>query len=246
MGHQRLGDIPKSQRWHAVVATIASAGGGLGGATSGTFVENVADRTLDAAAAGLERAISDAGLRFTFYFLTQIALASGAELAAAIAATWNTALRPLISVRPTSEMQSALDEHVEANGRRTDISEMAQQAAGEAIAALAGPNARTLFGSGAAELQDAMRQLSTRAGFARLGQRFFGRFMTRFLNFYISRVTAGQVGGANLSEINDVSRFNASLATHCHQSASSTISAASGTRKLSSKRESTWRTHPAL
>ena len=38
--------------------------------------------------------------------------------------------------------------------------------------------------------------------------------MTRFLNFYLSRVTAGQLGGAE-----NLSRFNEALATHCNQSA---------------------------
>ena len=68
MGHQRLGDIPKSQKWATVVASVASGGGGLGGGgSSGGYVADVADRTLDAAAAGLERAIGDEGLRFTFF-----------------------------------------------------------------------------------------------------------------------------------------------------------------------------------
>jgi len=220
MGHQRLGDIPKSYRWNTVVASVASGGGGLGGGVSSEYVGDVASRTLDAAAAGLDRAIGDTGLCFTFYLLTQIALASREE-------DWRPRLRRLgirLSENAslfdlTSQVQRIVDDHIEAHGRPTDLSEMAQQAAGEAIAALAGPNARTLFGSGAAELQDAMRQLSTRAGFARLGQRFFGRFMTRFLNFYLSRVTAEHVGRSALGGINDLSRFNDTLATHCQQSA---------------------------
>lgn len=221
MGHQRLGSIPKTQKWDAVVATIAkSAGGAAAGGAAVLPVDEAASQTLDAAAAGLERAIGDTGLCFTFYLLSQIALAAREE-------DWQGRLRRL-GIRLsndsslfelTSEMQGVIDDHIEAHGRRTDVSEIAQQAAGEAIAVLAGPHARTLFGSGAAELQDAMRQLSTRSGFARLGQRFFGCFMTRFLNFYLSRVTAGHVGRAKLGGIHDLSRFNETLATHCHQSA---------------------------
>ena len=219
MGHQRLGYIPKSQKWQTVVASVAG-GGGLGRGVSRGYVADVADRTLSAAAAGLERAIGDEGLRFAFYLLTQIALAARHD-------DW---LRQLgrLGIRLsddaslfelTSEIQGVIDDHIESHGRRTDISEMAQQAVGEAIAELAGPNARTLFGSGAAELQDAIRRLSTRVGFARLGQRFFGQFVTRFLNFYLSRVTAGQVGRANLDRIKDLSSFNDTLAVHCQQSA---------------------------
>jgi len=80
MGHQRLGNIPKSQRWATVVASVASGSGGLGGGgVPSGFVASVADRTLDAAATGLERAIGDPGLSFTFFLLTQIALAAREE-----------------------------------------------------------------------------------------------------------------------------------------------------------------------
>jgi hypothetical protein len=216
MGHQRLGNIPKSQRWDAVVASVASGSGGFGGGgLSSGYVANVADRTLDAAAAGLERAIGDPGLSFTFFLLTQIALAARED-------DWRPRLRRLgirLSENDslfalTSQLQRVVDDHLESHGPPTDVSEMAQQAAGEAIAVLAGPNARSLFGSGSNELQDAVRQLSTSAGFSRLGQRFFGAFITRFLNFYLSRTTAGRLRGAN-----ELSRFNHALATHCEQSA---------------------------
>ena len=61
------------------MASVASGGGGLGGGVSSEYVEDVAGRTLDAAAAGLDRALGDTGLCFTFYLLTQIALASREE-----------------------------------------------------------------------------------------------------------------------------------------------------------------------
>src|SRR6202008_1785632 len=68
-------------------------------------------------------------------------------------------------------------------------------------------------------LQDAVRKLSTKAGFARLGQRFFGYFMSRFLNFYLTRVTAGQVGNPGLENVGHLSHFNEALDLHCNQSA---------------------------
>lgn len=216
MGHQRLGDIPKSRRWESVVAAVARGSGGATGGGGVSFpIDEIAARTLDAAAMGLERAIGDTGLSFTFFLLTQLSLAAREQ-------DWRPRLRRL-GIRLsdndslfdlTTCIQQAIDDHIEVHGRPTDVSEMAQQAAGEAIATLAGPNARTLFGSGSAELQDAFRHLSTRAGFSGLGQRFFGAFMTRFLNFYLSRVSAGQING-----VKGLSRFNDELAAHCQQSA---------------------------
>ncbi len=221
MGHQRLGDVPKTQKWANVVAKVAGGGQGMqGGSVSPETIREIAAETLDAAETGLLKSIDDPGLRYTFYLLTQIVLA-------AREANWQGSLAGLgihISDESslydlTSELQIAVDDHLSRHGGSTDVSEMAQKAAGEAIARLAGPKANTLFGTGSDEVQDALKDLSTKAGFARLGQRFFGGFMARFLNFYLSRVTAGQVGDANFPQVGDLTQFNEALAAHCQQSA---------------------------
>ena len=52
-----------------------------------------------------------------------------------------------------------------------------------------------------------------------LGQKFFGIFIARFLNFYLSRVTASAVNGPNISQVGDIYSFNEALRLHCEQSA---------------------------
>jgi hypothetical protein len=221
MGHQRLGSIPTSRRWADVVEEVTGSGSALSGgaATAAHAIPDIADRTLQAAEAGLDQAINDPGLRFTFYLLTQIVLAARES-------DWRERLRDLgINLDAsssvfefTAEVQRAVDDHLQTHGGPTDTSEMAQQAAGEAIAELAGPNAVTLFGAGEEELKSAVRALSTKAGFSNLGQRFFASYMTRFLNFYLSRITAGQAGG-RLGGSAGLTEFNDALRTHCLQSA---------------------------
>jgi hypothetical protein len=221
MGHQRLGDIPKTQRWNTVVEMVTGGGGASSGAVGIAIdVPQVAAEALVAAEAGLDATVNDYGLRFTFYLLTQIVLSAREMDWQAGLAEQGIKLAPDSSLFDlTSEVQRTIDERVCRHGRATTISEMAQQAAGEAIASLAGPAAVTLFGSGREELQEAIRQLSTKAGFAKLGQKFFGCFMARFLNFYLSRLTASQVGGSRLPDMANLSEFNEVLRTHCHQSA---------------------------
>lgn len=222
MGHTRLGSIPTTRKWKAVVATIAGGGGQISvnqGALAND-VERISLQTLNAADAGLNKAIGDAGLRYTFYLLIQLVLS-------AREGNWQERLSNIgIHLSDdatlfdlTAEVQNAIDDYLSAYERPTDISEMAQQAAGEAIVRLAGPRAVTLFGSGRDQLQSAMRELSTKKGFAQLGQVFFGRFMTRYLNFYLSRVTAASLGEERLQQVGDLSRFNEVLQTHCEQSA---------------------------
>ncbi len=220
MGHQRLGTIPTSRKWSAVVAEVTGgAVGGGGGPPAAESVGDISRKTLEAAEEGLRRAIDDEGLRYTFYLLTQVVLAAREP-------DWREALGELgirladdASVFDlTAGIQRIIDDHVEGGSGPTEVSEMAQQAAGQAVAALAGPRAASLFGSGQAELQQAVRSLSTKAGFSDLGQRFFACFMSRFLNFYLSRITAGQVGG-RIVDAGDLGHFNDALETHCLQSA---------------------------
>ncbi len=219
MGHTRLGELPKGQRWKAVVAAMARLDDSPNDLLTDD-VELIAQKTLDAAQAGLEKATEDEGLRYTFFLLTQLALASRET-------DWQDRLSRVGIDRSedaslfglTAEVQNAIDDHISLQGRPTDISEMAQQAAGEAIAKLAAPKAYTLFGSGEEEVQQAVRDLSTKKGFADLGQKFFGLFMSHFLNFYLSRATAAQVGSGRLRHIGDLSQFNEVLQTHCEQTA---------------------------
>src|ERR1051326_2250886 len=193
MGHTRLGDLPHSQKWRAVIAAMSSVDL-LDQQRRSQEMERIAVGILDAAESGLDKAIDDVGLRHTFYLLTQLVLAARET-------DWRNSLgRMGIEIAEgdstfelTAKIQDSIDEYVSAQGHPTDISEIAQQAAGEAITKLADPTAATLFGSGEAELQRALRSLSTKKGFADLGQTFFGRFMAHFMNFYLSRITASQI-----------------------------------------------------
>lgn len=220
MGHTRLGSIPKSRKWKEVVATLAEGAFQSEKKLLQEEIELIALKALDAAAVGLGRALDDIGLRYTFYILTQLALSSREG-------NWQEKLLEhnidISNANSTfdviSEIQIAIDDYISEKGRATDVSEIAQQALGEAVSVLVEPKAITLFGSGKEEIQSAVKSLSTKKGFADLGQKFFGYFMTHYLNFYLSRVTAAQVGTGKFRSVSDVSKFNQVLQTHCEQSA---------------------------
>jgi hypothetical protein len=236
VGHTRLGNIPKSQPWTAVVATFAGgtgdgAGGGAGRGDEGTGtsldqpldragVAAIADQTLQAARGGLERAKEDPGLQYAVYLLAQVALASRGKdwqrdlTSLGIRLDTNATLLDL-----TAEFQGAMDDWLARRRYRSDVSEMASRAATEALASLAEPRSQSLFGDSGEELRLAVRALSTKGGFSDLGQAFFGRFVSGFLNFYLSRVTAGQLGQGRLQQVGDITAFNRALETHCRESA---------------------------
>ena len=221
MGHTRLGNLPKTQKWLDLVQLIAGSRVSGGMLTAASYVEAIAAQTLEASRVGLDRAKHDSGVLYAFYLLTQVTLASRST-------NWKDALA-LHGIHVandssvfdlTSEIQAAIDRHVSrSSSGATDLSEMAQQSIGEALMSLADTRTVNLFGGGSDEVRNAIRTLSTKKGFGELGQRFFGRFVARFLNFYLSRATAAALGGPRLPDLAAVAEFNQALRTHCDQSA---------------------------
>lgn len=77
LGHTRLGPLPKTKNWNEVVESLTGSRFGsfsLPGAAS--RVGEIAALTLKAAKSTLAEAKTDAGVRYTFYLLTQIVSAS--------------------------------------------------------------------------------------------------------------------------------------------------------------------------
>lgn len=223
MGHTRLGEIPKTRKWRTVVAMFSSAElaeVGLEAASKSPDVRRIASASLEAAQTGLRNVAKDRGLQFTFYLLTQLVLSARHD-------DWQQGIAPFgITLAAdasifdlTVEMQAAVDDYLMRFSFPTDVSEIAQRAAGEAILTLAGPESVTLFGSGRNELQRSVRKFSTKGGFSELGQHFFSNFLARYLNFFLSRITAGEIESGSFRQIEEISSFNDELKNHCYQSA---------------------------
>jgi hypothetical protein len=218
MGHTRLGSIPKSKTWTSVVDYVL---GGIPTAASiAQEVPAISAKTLAAAEGALPVAIEDAGLRFTFYLLTKVVLASRDK-------DWYKKLDELgiqlnhdsSVVDLTCEIQNRVDDFLGVSGERTDVGEMAQKAAGESLAYLVQTQTSDFFESDGDHLRTVLKNYSTSAGFGELGQKFFGCFMAKFLNFYLCRITATHLGHQRIGNIAEVQQFNATLQSHCEQSA---------------------------
>ena len=223
LGHTRLGPLPKSRSWNQVVeALTGSSLRQFAVSSSASRVNVIAAKTLKAARTTLGRASYDPGVRYTFYLLTQLVLASRNP-------DWRTELDQYgISLSDqssifdlTARVQGAIDRYVGGTSLgATDLSEMAQQAAGEALTSLLAAHTPGIFGDADSEdLKNALRSLSTKKGFGQLGQKFFARFVARFLNFHLSRATAAGLGTPRLQNLGQIGEFNDALATHCEESA---------------------------
>src|SRR2546423_14214045 len=147
-------------------------------------VNIIAAQTLKAAKATLARASDDAGVRYTFYLLTQLALASRNPDWEGALSQHGIVLSEQSSVfHLTAQVQGAIDRYIGATTvGATDLSEMAQQAVGEALTSLLAAHTPSIFDDADNKnLKIALRPLSTKRGFGQLGQRFFARFVARFL-----------------------------------------------------------------
>jgi len=168
------------------------------------------------------KAKNDAGVRYTFYLLTQLASASRDPNWEAVLARHGITLSGQSTVFDlTTEVQGAIDRYVSGTSLgSTDLSEMAQQAAGEALTSLLSTRAPRIFDDvDSNDLKNAVRSFSTRKGFGQLGQRFFSRFVARFLNFHLSRATAAGLGAPRLQNLGYIGEFNDALTAHCDESA---------------------------
>jgi hypothetical protein len=169
MGHQRLGVLPRSREWQRVVALIADGAG----------VEIVAAETARAAETSMIDASGDPAVRHAFWLLTQIPLV-------AREAEFERGLRQLgirVQSEPTlaeitSAMMDAVDGIIRQTRGRTDFGEMAQLCAAESLSAIAGSEARDLFGETVATVKSAFAELATAKQFSVLARDYIAQVNT--------------------------------------------------------------------
>src|SRR3954447_8767014 len=150
MGHSRLGYLPQSFDWQDLIGLIAQGGDPAA----------VAAATMEAAAEAFEEAAKDAGVRHVFHLLTQIPLAARQDDFAlglrdiAVTVPANPSLFDLIA-----GVAESMDEHLLPSRKRTHFGEMAQMAAAESLAAVAGPRSASRYGTTPTDVKSALAGL---------------------------------------------------------------------------------------
>jgi hypothetical protein len=209
MGHIRLGRLPATKKWQQVVALLARE----------AATEQIAAASAEAAEVSLAYARQDPALLQSFWLLTQLPLAARSP-------DYPESLRSLgVAVRgdPTlletiGAFSAAVDRHVDRSGGRTDLGELAQHAAAESLASVAGSDLPSLFGPTSADTRLALSKLAAPDLFARLARDFFSRLVRRHLDYYLSRELSNYVGPSrSLASIDSHTAFNAALEQHCRE-----------------------------
>src|SRR6266511_3002912 len=212
MGHLRLGRLPKTMRWNAVVGLLAAPD---------VDSLDVARATVEAAEDRLRGLASDPSLTHCFWLLTRITWAArGADFAGDLASLG-------IDVRPDD---SAITFIARVNDRARDVvthfpesghfAELASLALRRALSETIGQQNLSLFSSSVEQIQEACRAYSTRAQFGVLARRFFGDLLARTLRSFVDRELSNHTGpGQGLSDLDASRRFAESLDLHARQSA---------------------------
>jgi len=209
MGHIRLGTLPRTRQWIQVLDLIGDGAG----------TPDVAAATMAASQRGLITAAKDPGLVYTVWLLTQVPLAARSK-------NFVAHLRKLglvVSDSPSllevvGAFTGAVDAHLRRTGGRTDLGEMAQMAASEALAALGTPANASLFETTASDVQQTFKTFSTSKQFSTLAKEFFTRLSRKYLTYFLSRELSNYVGGDGcFSNIDRHADFNQGLDLYCRQ-----------------------------
>lgn len=205
MGHQRLGQLPRTRQWKQVVALIEHGAGAA----------QVANETIRAAKQSLESASDDPRFVSAFWLLCQIPLAARSD-------DFNAALRDLGVEVPdgpslldiATAISPALDQ--QDARRRTDLGEIAELSASEILIEHIGDQIGGLFDPTPAQVQKALRDMGTMGGFSRFQRAYFARIAERLLDYYLSRELPNHIGdGSRFATLADCAAFTSALHLHC-------------------------------
>jgi hypothetical protein len=211
VGHIRLGELPRTRKWQHVIALIECGAGAI----------QLAQATLAAAEEGLRQAGTDPGVVETFWLLTRLPLAAqSADFAGGLRhCGLNVADAPGL-MEIVGALTDALDATMPNNKGRSDLGEMAQAAAAEALTRVVGTKTKSLYGSSPEEVRKAFGDLATVRNFSVFGRAFFARFTYKCIDYFLSRAWAQHVGeGRRFPTLARVAHFSEALEIHCHEAA---------------------------
>jgi hypothetical protein len=184
--------------------------------SGGAGVPQVATATAHAVRDGFALAALDPALREAVWLLARLPRAAKAEDFPA--ALFHLGLR--VDAPPSLfELTAAVSERVDACRPRTDVAELAHDAACSTLMQVVGAQAGSLFGTTPVEVQRAVAGFDTAARFATLARAFFARFAARMMDFYLGREIGEHLGdGKRFPTLASHADFRQALADHCHLS----------------------------
>ena len=185
MGHERVGALPRTKRWQYVVSQIAEA------AALDGDVHELTNATLENVRSRLRVIHGDKGFIASFQFLLGLALSASREVdresLGVLAINLEENPSPL-------KLARALGDYVAENRQSAEYAEIARNAAIDVISAWTEQQTRQW--SLLRDQDDATvvwRRASDSRGFCEISRLFFGKFLARYLNYFIGREASNEL-----------------------------------------------------
>lgn len=180
MGHERLGVLPKTQRWQQVVEQIAKP------SLADEDVSSIARQTVQNISSRFRNIQSEPSVRTAFKFLVALSVASRSPKPRETLSSHG--IEVPVAMTPLSLAKAV---HAQVAGKRNSLeyAEIAQNAAVDAIAAWYEKNhgrQMRLFEPSDDSFQ-AWRKAGSGTGFCELARLFFAKFTERYLNYFLER-----------------------------------------------------------
>ncbi len=209
MGHEQIGRLRKSASWNKVVSLI----------TNGADVAKVAEATSQALEKSLLYVQNDAGFKEAVHLMTQLAVAGTKKDPAEHLASVGIVLSPKTSVADVvAAVTEALDQNVDATGKRSDFSECAHRALIGTLSQYLSNNQTTLFESSHEDVSSALNSLRKEKAFGEFSKSFFGKLTNECMDYFLSKTLATHVGeGQQFATMNQMAQFEAGLSKHCSE-----------------------------
>jgi len=186
MGHERLGTLPKTQRWQQVVEQIAKP------SLSDEDVSNITSQTIKNISSRLRYIQIEPSVQTAFKFLVSLSVASRSPKPRETLSSHDIEVPAAISL-----LSLAKAVRTQVAGRRNSLEygEIAQNAAVDAIATWYEKNRDRQIGlfEPSDDPFQVWRKAGSGAGFCELARLFFTNFTERYLNYFLEREASARL-----------------------------------------------------
>lgn len=209
MGHNYLGNLPRTYRWKEVIRLLSEDGS----------VDKIADASLAAAQTGLRRIPSDEGFTQTLTIIFKfIEAARSPDIESALARNGFSPLSDFTVFDLSSCLKEKFDFELNSKRIKSDVSEIAQNSFTETLFKYLSGESKALFDTSSDILNKTLKKLSSGRQFRSLMHEFYSTFTRRYLNYYLSRELSDHVGpGLRFRNIDEHTEFNRALNQYINQ-----------------------------
>lgn len=214
MGHERVGYLPKSKKWRAVVAEIADC------ADQPAKVSELAANTLAAIGERYSRLAAEASVQASFAFLVDLARSAATD----------TSLSPPSTSKGPLQIAQELERELPRSGS-LELRALAHQAATDAVikwTSESTPPWGELFIEESS--RPPLQGLGTGAGFSEVARLFFASLTERYLKYFLEREASAVIPHLHKREVfgRELDKHIAQLSRHAFETTKITQSFAAG------------------